>query len=65
MSLESIRDAIEQLRDGNPAAFSQSIKDVLMSKLSNRMDVEKVSVASQMFGDAPEPQVPSEASNEQ
>ena len=55
MSLEAIKDAIDNLRDGNPAAFSQSVKDILMGKLSDRMDVEKVSVASQMFGgDAPE-----------
>lgn len=54
MSFEAIRDAIDNLRDGNPAGFSQSIKDILMGKLSDRMDVEKVSVASQMFGgDAP------------
>ena len=51
MSLDSIRDAVDSLRSGNPAEFSQTIKNILMDKLVNRMDVEKVSVASQMFGD--------------
>jgi len=52
MSLEnSIRDAVDSLRDGNPADFSHYIKGILMNKLSDRMDVEKVSIASQMFGD--------------
>jgi len=55
MSFEAIRDAIDNLRDGNPANFAQTVKDILMAKLSDRMDVEKVSIASQMFGgDAPE-----------
>ncbi len=63
MSMESIRDAIDHLRDGNPALFAQAIKSVLMDKLSDRMDVEKVSVASQMFGDAPS-QESSEASSD-
>jgi len=52
MSFETIRDAIDNLRDGNPAEFSQYIKGILMNKLSDRMDVEKVSIASQMFGDS-------------
>jgi hypothetical protein len=52
MSFEnSIKDAVDSLRDGNPAEFSQYIKGVLLNKLSDRMDVEKVSIASQMFGE--------------
>jgi len=63
MSFESIRDAVDSLRAGNPVDFSQTIKNILMDKLVNRMDVEKVSVASQMFGDVAPDAQSSEATN--
>jgi hypothetical protein len=64
MSLESIRDAIDHLSDRSPAEFAQTIKSVLMSKLTDRMDVEKVSIASQMFGDSTIAQETSETPDE-
>ena len=52
MSFDSIRDAVDSLRSDNPVEFSQTIKSILMDKLVKRMDIEKVSIASQMFSDA-------------
>jgi|APGre2960657404_1045060.scaffolds.fasta_scaffold110047_2 hypothetical protein len=51
-SLEKIEAAISNLVDGNSLGFSQNIQAALMDKLVDRMEIEKINVASKMFGDA-------------
>lgn len=57
---ERIEAAIGSLVSGNPLGFSQNIQAALMDKLVDRMEVEKVSVASKMFNDDAAQQEPSE-----
>jgi len=57
---ERIEAAIGGLISGNPLAFSQNIQAALMDKLVDRMDIEKVNIASQMFNADSTQQEPSE-----
>jgi len=46
-----VRDAINAASNDNTAAFQDAINDILADKLRERIGVEKVSVAQNMFNE--------------
>ncbi len=47
---DNIGNAIDALRSEQPNAFKDSINSELLSRLSSRIDLEKIKVAGQLFG---------------
>lgn len=49
--MEPIKAAVDQLFNGEYNDFKDSVKDVLMNKLNDRIDTERYSVGQAMFAD--------------
>ena len=40
---------VEELLDGDTVGFRDSVHDILMGKLADRLDIERMNVASTLF----------------
>lgn len=60
---DTFMNPVEALLNNDPAEFRDGIQDMLMQKLSDRLDLERVNVAASMFGD-PDLQVSDEGDDE-
>jgi len=49
-----MQNPIEALMNNDPNAFKESISNMLMAKIGDRIDLERVSVASRLFNTQPE-----------
>lgn len=49
-----MQNPIEALMNNDPNAFKESISNMLMAKIGDRIELERVSVASQLFNTQPE-----------
>jgi hypothetical protein len=58
--MDNISLAIQSLSNDNPSEFRDSIQKELLSRLSDRLDIEKIGVAGRLFGGSAE----GESSNE-
>lgn len=56
---------IEALMSGDVQAFRTYVNDTLMAKLSDRLDQERVAVASNMFANPEEAEAPEGQSEEE
>lgn len=47
---------IEALMNNDPADFRDSVSNMLMQKLGDRLDLERINVAQNLFGGGPDPE---------
>lgn len=50
--MSEVKDAIDQLSQGQYDQFSSSVSDLLMDRLKGRIDNEKYAVGQSIFADA-------------
>jgi hypothetical protein len=64
MSDYTTKDAVQFAVDGEATKFQAAVNDVLMSKVSDALEVERINMAQAMFAQ-PEEEVESEAEPEE
>ena len=55
---------IEALMNNDPAGFKDSVSNMLMQKLGDRLDLERINVAQNLFGES-EPEFDSEVEGDE